>query len=782
MTTRPKAMNAMTSPASHAKPASRSVFERWGRTAYRRRRLILLIALLVAVLGGVWGTTVFAKVQTAGGFNAPDSQSQHEANLAAQAFGRDAGDVVVLYSSPTLTTASPAFRSAVTSTLAALPHSRVAAYASYWSTGSRQFVSASGHQTYAVIELAGATDTARQDSYDAIKTDLSAAGLRTQVGGVVPTDVAIDTQTTTSITRAEGLSFPILLILLLVTFGSLTAACMPLAIGALGILGSFTALRLLTLFTGVSVFSLNITTILGLGLGIDYGLFLVTRFREELHQPGTVEDAVARTVATAGRTVLVSGVTVAIVLSSLMLFPETILRSIGYGGVATVLVDMLAALTVLPALLAVLGPKVNSLRIRRSVQRPPAAEASGGWYRLAHSVMRRPVLYAVPIVLVLLGLGSPFLHVVWGGVDATALPASAAPRLVTDALNTGFPGNPTAPIETIVQFPGAIASSPARAAGLTAYVSRLDHLPGITAAQVTGIRGDIARVDMTYVPGPYTPQARSIAGTVRDVVTPPGATSSTGGQTAALADELSSLGQTLPWMALTLVLATFLLLFLAFGSLILPLQAIVMNILSLSAMYGVVTWIFQDGHLSRLLGFTPNGTISPTIPILMFAIMFGLSMDYEVFLLSRIRERYDITGDNTTAIASGLQRTGGVITSAALLLIIVIGLFSLSSITFIKMLGVGMIVALILDATLVRMLLVPATLRLLGPASWWAPRPLRRFYARYGLHEDDGPAPGAVQAPAPALSRSVPSDTRAEPRSSTIPRAGTADSNGGMQI
>src|SRR5580692_4801006 len=384
---------------------SQSIFDRWGRTAYRRRRLILVIALLVAATGAVWGTTIFAKVQTAVGFNAPNSQSQHEASLATQAFGRDAGDVVVLYSSKTLTTASPAFRSAVTATLAALPHGRAESYASYWSTGSRQFVSASGHQTYAVIELAGASDTVRQDSYDAIKADLGAPGLLTQVGGVVPTDETIDQQTTASITRAEGLSFPILLILLLVIFGSLTAASLPLAIGALGILGSFTALRLLTLVTGVSVFSLNITTILGLGLGIDYGLFLVTRFREELHKQGTVEEAVARTVATAGRTVLVSGVTVAIVLASLMLFPETILRSIGYGGVATVLVDMIAALTVLPALLAVLGPKVNSLRIRRSVQRPPAAEASG-WHRLAHGVMRRPLLCAVPIVAVLLGLGS----------------------------------------------------------------------------------------------------------------------------------------------------------------------------------------------------------------------------------------------------------------------------------------------------------------------------------------------------------------------------------------
>jgi trehalose monomycolate/heme transporter len=733
-------------------PASHSIFERWGRTAYRRRRRILLIALLVAVLGAVWGTSIFAKVQTAGGFDAPNSQSQHEAILATKAFGRDAGDVVVLYSSKTLTTAAPAFRSAVTHALAALPHNKVESYASYWSTGSRRFVSANGRQTYAVIELAGASDTARQGNYDAIKSDLSpsgltAAGLTSQVGGVVPTNETIGQQTTASITRAEGLSFPVLLILLLVIFGSLTAASLPLAIGALGILGSFTALRLLTLVTGVSVFSLNITTILGLGLGIDYGLFLVTRFREELHRQDSVEDAVARTVATAGRTVLVSGVTVAIVLASLMLFPETILRSIGYGGVATVVIDMIAALTVLPALLAVLGPKVNSLRIRRSVQRPPAAETSGGWYRLAHSVMRRPLLYAVPIVVLLLALGSPFLKVVWGGVDATVLPASAAPRVVTEALNRDFPGNPTAPIEAIVQFRGPVAASPARAAALAGYASRLDHVPGVTTAQVTGVRANVARIDLSYAPGPYTPQARAIAGQVRDVAAPPGATVQVGGQTAALADQLSSIGRTLPWMALAVVIATFVLLFLAFGSLVLPLEAIVANVLSLSAMYGVVTWIFAGGHLSGLLGFTPNGTISPTIPVLMFAIMFGLSMDYQVFLLSRIRERYVATGDNTAAIASGVQRTGGVITSAALLLIIVIGMFSLSSITFIKLLGVGMIVALVLDATLVRLLLVPATMRLLGDANWWAPAPLRGLYARFGIREDDGPGPAPVAAP-----------------------------------
>ena len=737
-----------------------NALEAWGRIVYRRRRLVLVMALLFVVFAGVWGTGVFSKLQTAGGFNAPGSQSEQANSLATKAFGRDAGDIVVLYSSRTLMVASPAFRSAVTGALAALPRSRVESYATYWSAGSPQFVSASGRATYAVLELAGADDTARQGNYDAVKGHLGAPGLQAQAGGSFPTNEAISKQVTSNIGKAEGVSMPVLLILMTVIFGSLAAAALPLAVGAAGILGSFTALRLLTMVTGVSVFSLNITTILGLGLGIDYGLFLVSRFREELHRQGTVQDAVARTLATAGRTVLVSGVTVAIVLSSLMMFPETILRSLGYGGVATVLVDMLAALTVLPALLAVLGPKVNALPVRRSVRRAPAADG-GRWYRLAHSVMRRPVLYAVPIVVLLLALGSPFLKVVWGGTDATVLAAGATPRVVTEALNRDFPGNPAAPIEAIISFPGPVTGSAARTSALAGYLTRLGHVPGVTTARLTGVRGDIARADMSYAPGPYSPQARAIAGQVRNLTPPAGATVYTGGQTAELADTLSSLGRTLPWMALLVTLATFVLLFLAFGSVVLPIESIIMNILSLSAMYGAVTWIFQEGHLSGLLRFTPNGTINPTIPILVFAIMFGLSMDYQVFLLSRIRERYDATGDNTAAVASGLQRTGGVITSAALLLIIVIGAFSASSITFIKLMGVAMIVALVVDATLVRVLLVPATMRLLGNANWWAPAPLRRLYNRYGMHEDDGPAPDT--AAHDAAGEPLPEPVKAEP-------------------
>jgi trehalose monomycolate/heme transporter len=729
------------------------MFESWGRVVYRRRRLVLVLALIVVAFAAAWGTGVFGRLQSSGGFTPPDSQSQQAANLAAAAFGRDAGDVVVLYSSPDQTVRSPGFRAAVTGTLAALPHSEVLSYETYWSTRSPQFVSTSGRETYAVLELAGSTDDARQTSYDAIKNELTAPGLHTQVGGPVPTYEAISKEVTSDIGRAEGFSLPALLIVMLVIFGSLAAASLPLAIGGIAILGSFTALRLLTLVTPVSIYSVNITTILGLGLAIDYGLFMVSRFREELHRQATTADAVARTVATAGRTVAVSGITVALALASLMLFPETFLRSMGYGGVATVLVDMIAALTILPALLAVLGPRVNALRIRRTVRRPPVAEGQGAWYRLASSVMRRPVLYAVPIVVVLLVLGSPFLRITWGGTDATVLPAGAPARVVTEALNRDFPDNPTAPIESVVQFGGPVAGSPARGAQLAAYVGRLDRVPGITGAQVTGVRGDVARVDMRYGPAPYSPQARAIVEQVRDVPPPAGAQAYVGGQTAQLVDELSSLGQTLPWMGLVVAAATFVLLFLAFGSVVLPVKAIVMNVLSLTAMYGVVVWIFQEGHLSGLLQFTPNGTIEPTMPILMFAIMFGLSMDYEVFLLSRIRERYDVTGDNTAAVASGLQRTGGLITSLALLLIIVVGAFSASGITFIKLLGVGMIVALIVDASVVRVLLVPAVMRLLGPVNWWAPRPLRRLYARYGIRETEGPA--AVPAPQPAVSQSA---------------------------
>ncbi len=733
------------------------MFEAWGRVLSRRRWLTLIITLLFVAFAGAWGTGVFGALSSSDNFTPPSSQSQREASRAEQVFGRNDADVVVLYRSAAMTVADPAYRQAVTTALGSLPRADVAAVTTYWSTGSPRLVSTDRHATYAVLQLTGADDAARHKTYDAIKNDLapkdpgslSAAGVTARVGGNVAMEVAVNNEVSADIAKAEGFSMPVLLLLLLVIFGSLAAASLPMAIGGIAILGSFTVLRLLTMVTTVSVYSLNITTILGLGLGIDYGLFMVTRFREELHRQPTVEQAVARTVATAGRTIAVSGVTVAVALTSLMLFPVGFLRSMGYGGVATVAVDVLAALIVLPALLAVLGHRVNALRIRRSVRRPPPEaarsaeppESSGAWYRLARSVMRRPLVYVSVITIALLALGAPFLRISWGGTDARTLPAASAVRQVSEALDSQFPVNSTDPIEALIT--GASGS-----AAVTSYLHRIDAIPGVTGAQVTGAKGAVTLVDAGYTPPPVSSAARHIVTQIRALVPPAGATVLIGGTTAGQVDELASLGSVLPWMALLVGLSTFVLLFLAFGSVVLPLKAIVMNVLSLGATFGVVVWIFQWGHLSGLLRFTATGSIDPTMPILMLAVIFGLSMDYEVFLLSRIRERYDQTGDNTLAVAAGLQRTGGLITSLALLLIIVVGAFSASGITFLKLMGVGMIVALLVDATVVRVLLVPATMRLLGRANWWAPRPLRRLYARYGFKEED-PAPLPVPASAP---------------------------------
>ena len=713
------------------------MFEAWGRFIFRRRRLVLLAAVVVVVGAAVWGTGVFGSLKSGGGFTPPGSESQRASDIATKAFGRDTADVVVLYRSATMTVADPAYRQAVTGTLAALPRDKVLSTVTYWTAHSPQFAGAGGHETYAVLRLAGADDAAQMKTYESISGKLGAPGLTKLVGGQIPTEQTINDQVKSDIGRAEGLSMPILLILMLVIFGSLAAASLPLAIGGAAILGSFAALRLLTLVTDVSVYSINITTILGLGLAIDYGLFMVARFRNELNAQPTTEAALARTVATAGRTVAVSGVTVALALASLMLFPEMFLRSMGYGGVATVLVDMLAALTIMPALLAVLGPRVNALRIRRSVRRAPATEDGGAWYRIARSVMRRPVAYVVVIVIALLALGAPFRSITWGGTDARALPSGSAPRVVTEALARDFPVNATTPIEAVVKFAGPV-SAPAERAALASYAARLGQVPGVIDARVTGAAGDVAKVDLRFAANDESAAARALVNQVRAVPAPPGAHVYVGGATAELVDELGSLGATLPWMALLVVVTTFVLLFLAFGSVVLPVKAIVMNVLSLTAAFGAIVWIFQEGHLSGLLHFTPTGTIDPTMPILMLAIIFGLSMDYEVFLLSRVRERYDVTGDNTAAVAGGLQHTGGIISALALLLIVVVGAFSLSGITFIKLMGVGMIIALVVDATLIRVLLVPATMRLLGPVNWWAPRPLRRFYARYGIREESG--------------------------------------------
>jgi RND superfamily putative drug exporter len=538
---------------------------------------------------------------------------------------------------------------------------------------------------------------------------------------------------------------PILLILLVFVFGSIVSALLPLVIGGIAILGAFTALKLISLATDVSIFSISIVTIMGLGLAIDYGLFMVSRFREELRSGENVQSAVVRTMTTAGRTVTVSAVTIAVSLAGLLIFPQTFLRSMGFGGIAAVMIAALGAITVLPALMAVLGHRVDAWSVRPLLRRiglsriPESASAhdQGFWYRWANIVMSRPVRFIVATVAILLVLATPFLHVAFGGVDARVLPTSSESRQVSDTMIRDFPGGAAQPIRAVLTLnqPTTSAAGPT---AVSSYLAEARGIPGVSGAAISQARGQTAAVEISYQGEALDPGAKAIVHQLRALPHPVGVSAvHVGGDTAEVIDRLADLGSRLPWMALIVALATFVLLFLAFGSVVVPIKAIAMNVLSLAATFGVVTWIFQDGHVAGWLNFTPTGTVDATQPILVFAVVFGLSMDYEVFLLSRIREQYDRTGDNRLAVAAGLQRTGRIITSAALLLMVVIGAFSTSSVTFIKLIGVAMFFGILIDATIVRSVLVPATMRVLGDSNWWAPAPLRRFYRRYGLQESE---------------------------------------------
>jgi RND superfamily putative drug exporter len=712
------------------------MFERFGHLIFRRRRWVLTAAGAVVVLAVTWGTGVFGAM-TSGGFENPDSESARAVAQAERTVGRQEADVVVLYGYEGRPVSDPAYRLAVEEHLAGLPTDLVRGSTTYWSAGEApQLVSADGTKTYAVLNIDGLTDEEVMETYDALEPALRTApdGLDVRLGGGATITSDITHQVEEDIARAEAISMPIVLVLLVLIFGGLVAASLPLAVGALAILGSFLVLRLISLVTDVSIFAVNIVTMLGLGLAIDYALFIVSRFREERRLPGaTTESALVRTMATAGRTVAFSGVTVAIALASLTFFPQVFLRSMGYGGMAAVLVAMVGALTVLPALLAMLGHRVDALRVPvpRLRRRAGDSRNDGPWARLAHSVMRRPLVYVLAIVPVLLLAGAPFASVQFGGDDHRALPEGTESRVVHESLAADFNGGSTTTVDAVITFEDGTVDE----AALASYVDRVEGLPLVTSATVLDSADGTAVVAVRHSAGGIDERARELVGEIRAQDAPEGSRVLVGGQAAELEDLLSSLGSTLPWMGLFIVGATMVLLFLAFGSVVLPVKAVLMNMLSLTASFGAVVWIFQEGHLSGLLGFTPTGEIQATEPILMFAMAFGLSMDYEVFLLSRVREQWDATGDNVTAVATGLQRTGKIITGAALLLVVVIGAFSTSGITFIKMIGVGLVLAILIDATIVRALLVPATMRLLGRWNWYAPPALARFWDRFGFRE-----------------------------------------------
>ncbi|GAB1642488.1 MMPL family transporter [Krasilnikovia sp. MM14-A1259] len=712
------------------------MFGWWGRTVVRVRWWVIAAALALVVTGATWGAGVFGAL-TGGGYADPHSESNRAAKAIAAQIGRHDPDVLVLWSSDTATVDDPAFRSAVTARVAALrARTEVAGVTSYLDAKAPGLVSNDRHATYAAVQLADGSEDAKLAEYQAIEPELNAAGLTTKAGGLAAFGAQANAQTKEDLTRAELFSLPVLLVLLILVFRGLIAALSPLVIGGIAILGAFVAVRTLTYFTEISVFAINVITLLGLGMAVDYSLFVVSRFREELANGRDVPAAIRATVATAGRTVVVSGLTIVLALSSLLIFPQPFLGGMAIGGMAAVLIAMLAALTVLPAVLSLLGHRIDMLRVpmprlRRgrsgAVPRQRGAAPAAGssaWARVAHSVMRRPVLYAVGVLAVLVAFALPFTRVQFGGFDERVLPADTAARVVSETIRTDFPGGAQNPIEVLVT--GAPAGS---------FATAIAGLPGVTGAQVTATRGTASLITVGYSAMPTTAQARDVAAAIRDLPPPPGSTVLVGGRPAIDLDLLNSLSHRLPWMALIMAVATMVLLFFAFGSVLLPVKAVLMNVVSIGASFGVVVWIFQEGHFENLLHFESTGYIEPSNLILVLAVLFGLATDYEVFLLSRVRENWDATGDNTTAVATGLQHTGRIITAAALLLIVVVAGFATGGVTVIKTIGVGMIVAIIVDATLVRALLVPATMRLLGRWNWWAPGPLGRLYARYGIHE-----------------------------------------------
>lgn len=728
--------------------------KRWGIWVGRRPRAVLALALAVVAAAAVFGMGVFGALK-GGGFDDPGSQSYRTATVIDQKFAATRADVVVLYRSSSATVTDPAFRSSVERTLAQLDRADVAGVTSYYSTGAPALMSSDGHATRVILRLAGTDHDQRTASYDAIKDHLAAPGLRTDIGGQYAIASDVNSQVGGDIGRAESLSMPIVFLLSLLIFGSVAAALMPTLIGGVAVFGAFAVVRAITGVTDVSVFAINVITLLGMGLAIDYALFIVSRFREEL--PGgqasraEVQAAMGRTMQTAGRAVFFSGTLVAASLASLLLFPQMFLRSMGFGGIAAVLVAMTAALTVLPAVLVLLGSRIEwgslpwrrrsggrggrDLRAarggRRGAHAPKAPisltqRSTGVWARVAHGVMRRPVTVLVAVVALLLLLGSPFLGAKWGSVDERVLPASSPSRVAAEAITSTFPG----------QGPHAdVVLRDTDQAELTSYVGRAKAVPGVQSVSQVAVSGRDTLLRVTWNGEGQSAASQQIVRDLRRIDSPGAPQALVGGPTAQAVDLVDSVKAHLPGMGVFVGVVMFILLFLAFGSILLPAKAIVMNTFSLAASFGVVTWVFQDGHLSGLLGFTPSGYLDSTQPILMLAILFGLSMDYEVFLLSRVREEWDRTGDNTVAVASGVQSTGRIITSAALLLAVVIGGFATSGIVFIKMIGVGMLVAVLIDATIVRMLLVPATMRLLGTLNWWAPRPMRRWWERHGHRE-----------------------------------------------
>ncbi|MFJ6485747.1 MMPL family transporter [Streptomyces sp. NPDC091682] len=728
------------------KPPSSGADAGWTRFVTARPRLTLLLALLVTALSVVAGGGVADRLGS-GGWEDPGAQSTYATRALEREFPHSEPNLLLLVDAAAGTTGvdDPAVAAEAERLTTALAAERgVVGVGSYWRTQLPTLRSEDGRQALIVGRVQGDEKTATAAlERMAPRFEGERGPVRVSLGGPAAVQREVTETIQEDLLRAELIALPVTLVLLVLVFGSAVAALLPLAVGIVAILGTNAVLRGLTEFTDVSVFAQNLTTALGLGLAIDYALFIVRRFREELAAGRDPVGAVGATLRTAGRTVLFSALAVAVSLSAMLFFPMYFLRSFAYAGVAVVLLAAAAALILLPAALVLLGERVNALDLRRLWRRRgrPETAATGpaetgrGWGRAAALVMRRAPVFAVATTVGLLLLGLPFAGVKFGTVDDRQLPKDAPSHVVQEQIRDGFPNSPGGGITVLAE--GAPSTE-----RLAAYRDRLAALPGVT--RVDGPIGSAAGSE--YTTFSVSVEGEAVGQTARDLVdevraVDAGFKTSVTGQAAVLVDAQKAIAGALPAAAALVVLATLLLVFLLTGSLLIPLQAVLLNALSLTAMFGAVVWVFQEGNLSGLLSFTATGDIETTLPVLMFCIAFGLSMDYGVFLISRIKEEYDRTGDHESAVRTGLARTGGLITAAALILAVVMVAIGTSRVTNTKMLGLGIALAVLMDAMVVRSLLVPAVMKLTGRATWWAPAPLRRLHERFGLSEGESAPP-----------------------------------------
>ncbi len=741
--------------------------------AVRAPKRILVIAGLLLVGGGIFGAPVASHLLT-GGFTDPSADSTKATSVIDREFHGGQANLVFLVSAPGGADSSAARATGTRIEAALKQHSDWTTFAtSYWSAPKGQagaLRSNDGKYGLVVTHIKG-NDNDIQVRSGKLQDQLSQGidGATVQAGGAALAYHQVNDQTKKDLALSEAVSVPLTAIALILVFGSLIAALVPLAIGILAIIETLAILRTLSTLTDVSIYAMNMTTALGLALAIDYSLFMVSRYREELRNGRDPADAIVATVRTAGRTVLFSALVVGLSMSAMIVFPMYFLRSFAYAGLAVVALAALASIVVLPACLALIGTRVNSLDLRAGVRRmfgrpepAPKPVERGFWYRLAGTVMRRPAVLGIAVTAIFLVLGAPFLKANFGYPDDRIINSNASARTVGDLLRSDFADNAAA---GLVGVAPTTKGSPAAIADYTATVSRIPGVESVTSPAgtfvdgkqaapatpgLTGTNGDGALFNVATHVDPFSSRGTDLVHHLRDTKAPWKVYY--GGAAAFNVDAMSGLAGKLPLALGLIALATFIVLFLFTGSVVVPIKALVLNMLSLAATFGAMVWVFQEGHLSGLLGFTATGYLVANMVILMFCLAFGMSMDYEVFLLSRIREEWVKSGrthaDNTRAVQLGLARTGRIVTAAAALMAIVFAAMVGSKIGFMQLFGLGLTIAVLADATLVRGILVPAFMRLMGRWNWWAPMPLVRLHDRFGLREYED-APGYVSGTEP---------------------------------